>query len=192
MGDFSYKGTDFTILDTAGIRRKKKVEEDVEYYSVNRAIKTIDEADVVLLIIDINTGLVEQDKKIAQQIVRRGKGVILVLNKVDTLSGVPNEIEAIKDRARFLFPILSYAPIVPISAREGDRYPSHARYDLEGLPAAEQAYRHLSGECRTSGLDCRLSASTGEEGLLQGPVRHAGECGSCQVPLLREQEEGLS
>ena len=71
MGDFSYKGTEFTILDTAGIRRKKKVEEDVEYYSVNRAIKTIDEADVVLLIIDINTGLVEQDKKIAQQIVRR-------------------------------------------------------------------------------------------------------------------------
>ncbi len=123
MGDFHYKGTDFTILDTAGIRRKKKVEEDVEYYSVNRAIKTIDEADVVLLMIDINTGLVEQDKKIAQQIVKKGKGVILVLNKSDTLSGVPNEIEAIKDRARFLFPILSYAPIVPISAKDGTNIP---------------------------------------------------------------------
>src|SRR5690606_20011492 len=52
MGSFNYKGTDFTVLDTAGIRRKSKVEEDVEYYSVNRAIKTIDEADVVLLMID--------------------------------------------------------------------------------------------------------------------------------------------
>lgn len=119
MGDFSYKGTAYTILDTAGIRRKSKVEEDVEYYSVNRAIKTIDEADVILLMIDVTTGLVEQDKKIAQLIVRKGKGVVLVFNKTDLLSGVSNELQAIKDRARFLFPILSFAPIVSISAKEG-------------------------------------------------------------------------
>jgi GTP-binding protein len=119
MGEFSYRGTDFTILDTAGIRRKSKVEEDVEYYSVNRAIKTIDEADIVLLMIDVQTGLVEQDKKIAQLIVRRGKGIILVFNKVDTLTGIGNELEAIKDRTRFLFPILSFAPFVPISAKKG-------------------------------------------------------------------------
>lgn len=149
MGDFSYKGTDFTILDTAGIRRKKKVEEDVEYYSVNRAIKTIDEADVVLLIIDINTGLVEQDKKIAQQIVRRGKGVILVLNKADTLSGIPNEIEAIKDRARFLFPILSYAPIVPISAKEGTDIPLM-------LDTIWKVYRQLNKRIDTSQVNAAL------------------------------------
>ncbi|WP_422478705.1 ribosome biogenesis GTPase Der [Pleomorphochaeta sp. DL1XJH-081] len=116
MGDFTYKGTPYTILDTAGIRRKSKVDEDVEYYSVNRAIKTIDEADVVLLMIDVTTGLVDQDKKIAQLIVRRGKGVVLVFNKIDLLKGVENELDAIKDRARFLFPILSFAPIMPISA----------------------------------------------------------------------------
>ena len=116
MGDFVYKGTPYTVLDTAGIRRKSKVDEDVEYYSVNRAIKTIDEADVILLMIDVTTGLVEQDKKIAQLIVRRGKGVVMVFNKIDLLKGVDNELEAIKDRARFLFPILSFAPIVPISA----------------------------------------------------------------------------
>jgi len=119
MGEFSYKGTPYTVLDTAGIRRKSKVDEDVEYYSVNRAIKTIDDADVILLMIDVTTGLVEQDKKIAQLIVRRGKGVVLVFNKTDLLSGVGNELEAIKDRARFLFPILSFAPIVSISAKEG-------------------------------------------------------------------------
>jgi GTP-binding protein len=119
MGEFSYKGSDFSILDTAGIRRKSKVDEDVEYYSVNRAIKTIDEADIVLLMIDVNTGLVEQDKKIAQLIVRKGKGVVLVFNKIDTLTGIDNELEAIKDRARFVFPILSFAPIVPISAEKG-------------------------------------------------------------------------
>ena len=116
---FTYKGSDFTVLDTAGIRRKGKVEEDVEYYSVNRAIKAIDEADVVLLMVDVLEGLSEQDKKIASLIVRQGKGIILVLNKIDLLPGVPNEMEAIKDRVRFLFPILSFAPMIPVSAKKG-------------------------------------------------------------------------
>ena len=119
-GGFNYKGNDFVILDTAGIRRKSKVEEDVEYYSVNRAIKTIDEADVVLLVVDTIEGLSEQDKKIANLIVRRGKGVIIVLNKTDLLKGIPNERQAIEDRVRFQFPILNFAPIRFISAATGD------------------------------------------------------------------------
>lgn len=86
---------------------------------MNRAIKTIDDADVVLLMIDSIEGLSDQDKKIAQLIVRRGKGIILVLNKIDLLPGVGNELEAIKDRMRFLFPILSFSPIVAISATQG-------------------------------------------------------------------------
>ncbi len=119
-GDFSYKGEAFTILDTAGIRRKSKVEEDVEYYSVNRAIKTIDDADVVLLVVDTIEGLSDQDKKIANLIVRRGKGVVIVLNKTDLLKGLPNERQAIEDRIRFQFPILNFAPIRFISAATGD------------------------------------------------------------------------
>ena len=119
-GSFAYKGNEFTILDTAGIRRKSKVEEDVEYYSVNRAIKTIDEADVVLLVVDTIEGLSEQDKKIANLIVRRGKGVVIVLNKTDLLKGIPNERQAIEDRVRFQFPILNFAPIRFISAATGD------------------------------------------------------------------------
>lgn len=119
-GSFSYKGNDFTILDTAGIRRKAKVEEDVEYYSVNRAIKTIDEADVVLLVIDSVEGLAEQDKKIANLIVRRGRGVLIVMNKTDLLSGVANERQAIEDRVRFLFPVLNFAPLCFISAATGE------------------------------------------------------------------------
>lgn len=119
IGEFSYKGTEFEILDTAGIRRKTKVDDDVEYYSVNRAIKTIDEADVVLLMIDSIEGLSEQDKKIAALIVRRGKGVIMVLNKADLLSGVANQYAAMEDRVRFLFPVLSFAPLCFISALTG-------------------------------------------------------------------------
>lgn len=120
IGNFSFRGSDYTVLDTAGIRRKSKVDEDVEYYSVNRAIKTIDEADVVLLMVDATEGLSDQDKKIASLIVRRGKGVVIVLNKIDLLKGVQNELAAIEDRVRFLFPILNFAPIVPISAASGD------------------------------------------------------------------------
>lgn len=118
-GTFAYKGTQFQVLDTAGIRRKGKVDENVEYYSVNRAIKTIDEADVVLLVVDALEGLTDQDKKIANLIVRRGKGIILVLNKSDLLSGIANEQVAIEDRIRFLFPILSFAPVTFISALKG-------------------------------------------------------------------------
>ena len=120
-GTFSYKGTDFSILDTAGIRRKSKVGEDVEYYSVNRVIKTIDEADVVLLMIDGKEGLSDQDKKIASLIVRKGKGIIQVLNKIDKLDGIENELEARQDRMRYLFPVLAFSPICAISALQGDK-----------------------------------------------------------------------
>ncbi|RKX87721.1 MAG: ribosome biogenesis GTPase Der [Spirochaetes bacterium] len=119
-GTFGQSGIVYKVLDTAGIRRKKKVGENVEYYSVNRAFKTIDEADVVLLMIDAIEGLADQDKKIAAQIVKKGRGVILVLNKWDKLKEIPNQMEAVKDRIKFLFPILSFAPVVPISALTGE------------------------------------------------------------------------
>ena len=120
-GSFVYKKNVFSVLDTAGIRRKKKVSESVEYYSVNRAIGTIERSDVILLMIDSLEGLSDQDKKIAGLIVKKGKGVVIVLNKWDLQKGVPNAFEALSDRVRFLFPVLSFAPIVPLSAlnREG-------------------------------------------------------------------------
>lgn len=119
-GSFAYKGRNFSVTDTAGIRRKKKVGENIEYYSVNRAISSIDDCDVVLLMIDADKGLSEQDKKIANLIVRQGRGVILVLNKWDLLPDISNQEEAVKDRIRFLFPILGFAPMVPVSALEQD------------------------------------------------------------------------
>lgn len=162
-GTFVYKGTDFTVLDTAGIRRKSKVEEDVEYYSVNRAIKTIEDADVVLLMVDVQEGLTEQDKKIANLIVRRGKGVILVLNKVDLLKGIPNEQEAIKDRVRFLFPILSFAPICMISALEGK--------DIgKMLDTVYRVYKQYTKRIDTSEVNRALSSWTKD----YEPPRSAG------------------
>jgi len=119
-GTFEHSKKLYKVLDTAGIRRKKKVGENVEYYSVNRAFQSIEESDVVLLMIDAVDGLADQDKKIAAQIVKNGRGVILVLNKWDKLKDVPNQMEAVKDRIKFLFPVLAFAPIIPISALTGE------------------------------------------------------------------------
>ena len=117
-GSFRFMKRDFVILDTAGIRRKRSVNENIEYYSVNRAIASIADSDIVFLMIDAEKGLAEQDKKIAAQAVNRGKGIILVLNKWDLMPQNQDAARAVVDRIRFLFPVLSFAPVVTISAKE--------------------------------------------------------------------------
>ncbi|MDR2246389.1 MAG: ribosome biogenesis GTPase Der [Treponema sp.] len=118
-GTFTYRNRQFRILDTAGIRRKSKVTENIEYYSVNRAIKSIDEADIVFLLIDAQEGLTAQDKKIAALAHDRGRGIILTLNKWDAMPTVKNTFQAVRDRIRFFFGQMEFAPIVPISAAGG-------------------------------------------------------------------------
>jgi GTP-binding protein len=118
-GAFAYKNRPFQVLDTAGIRRKSKVTENIEYYSVNRAIKSMDDADIVFLMIDAQEGLSEQDKKIAALADKRGRGVVLVLNKWDLMPDVKNTFAAVRDRIRFFFGQMEYAPIMPVSARSG-------------------------------------------------------------------------
>ncbi|MFA6506045.1 MAG: ribosome biogenesis GTPase Der [Treponemataceae bacterium] len=118
-GVFTYKNRRFTVLDTAGIRRKNKVTENVEYYSVNRAIKTLDEADLVFLMIDAEEGLTDQDKKIASLAHDRGRGIILLLNKWDKMPEVKNTFEAVSDRIHFMFGQMEYAPIIPVCSLDG-------------------------------------------------------------------------
>jgi GTP-binding protein len=118
-GAFFYKNRPFQVLDTAGIRRKSKVTENIEYYSVNRAIKSMDDADIVFLVIDSLEGLSDQDKKIAALADRRGRGIIMVLNKWDLMPDIKNTFAAVRDRIHFLFGQMEYAPIMPVSARDG-------------------------------------------------------------------------
>jgi GTP-binding protein len=118
-GMFSYKKYLFKVLDTAGIRRKSKVTENIEYYSVNRSIKTLEEADIVFLMIDAEEGLTDQDKKICGLAAEKGRGIVLVLNKWDMMPDIKNTFEAVSDRMRFMFGHLDYAPIIPISAKDG-------------------------------------------------------------------------
>ncbi|MBN1410453.1 MAG: ribosome biogenesis GTPase Der [Spirochaetales bacterium] len=118
-GNFRYRDTLFEIYDTAGIRRKSRVKEDIEYYSVQRAIKCIDEVELVFFLVDSLDGISQQDKKIVQLAEKKGRGIILVLNKWDLLPKIANRFEATVDRIHFLFPVFKYAPVVPVSAISG-------------------------------------------------------------------------
>jgi GTP-binding protein len=118
-GSFRWKSRSFTILDTAGMRRKSKVTENIEYYSVNRAVKTVNEADIVVLLIDAQEGLSEQDKKIAALAHDKGRGIIMALNKWDTMPQEKNTLKDEVEKIHFFFAKMEYAPIVPLSAKDG-------------------------------------------------------------------------
>lgn len=118
-GFFDYNRRHFQVLDTAGIRRKTKVKEDIEYYSVNRAIKTLDRTDIVFYLIDAQEGLTEQDKKVIGLAHERGRGIIFVLNKWDTQDQERKTIKKAEENIRVMFAHMSYAPIICISALEG-------------------------------------------------------------------------
>lgn len=120
-GSFRYNGRDIQILDTAGIRRKSKVEENVEYYSVNRAIKTLDECDIAFIMLDATEGLSEQDKKITQLAYQRGRGVIFALNKWDLVEDKSNKArKELESYFRDMFGQMNWAPIVELSAKNAD------------------------------------------------------------------------
>lgn len=117
---FSFRDTSFLVIDTAGIRRRSKVHESVEYYSVQRALDTIDMSELVILVIDAVKGLTDQDKKIAARIAEKGRGVVVALNKWDLLDdSTGNKINAITDRINFMFPVFQHVPILPTSALHG-------------------------------------------------------------------------
>ncbi|MBO4779453.1 MAG: ribosome biogenesis GTPase Der [Selenomonadaceae bacterium] len=115
-------GTKFTLIDTAGMRRKSKIDEPVERYSVIRSLRAIDRADVVLMLIEAPAGVTEQDKKIAGYAHDSGKGCVLVVNKWDIF---PNKHDRstnrFTDELRQRLGFLQYAPVVYVSALTGQR-----------------------------------------------------------------------
>jgi GTP-binding protein len=149
-GSFTYKNRKFQVLDTAGIRRKSRVKEDIEYYSVNRAIKTLKHADIIFHLIDAKEGLAEQDKKIISHATERGLGVIFVLNKWDTM---PQDKKTFKDAERnmkVMFGQMDYAPVLSISALQGTGI-------RELLNTAISLYSQLSKKIETSALNLALN-----------------------------------
>ncbi|NYE58633.1 ribosome biogenesis GTPase Der [Carboxydothermus ferrireducens] len=116
-----YQGKPYLLIDTAGMRRKSRIEEDLERYSVNRSIKAIRRADVALLVISAEEGVTEQDKKIAGLIHEYGRGVIIVVNKWDLIEKDAKTADRYKEHIYFELGFLKYAPVIFVSAKTGQR-----------------------------------------------------------------------
>ena len=114
-------GTEYTMIDTAGIRKKGKVYENTEKYSVLRAMQAIDRSDVVCVVLNAEEGIREQDKHVAGYAHEAGRGVIIVVNKWDTLKKNSHSMADFEKAIRQEFQYLSYAPIVFVSAKTHQR-----------------------------------------------------------------------
>lgn len=143
---FKVDGKDYVVVDTAGIRRKGKVFESIEKYSVLRAMSAIERSDVVLIVIDGEKGILEQDKHVAGYAHESGKGVIIVYNKWDTVEKDEQTMNRITKEIRSEFVYLAYAPIVFVSALTKQRVHSL-------LPLIEEVANYNSLRIQTNVLN---------------------------------------
>ena len=111
----------YILIDTAGVRRKSKVKESIEKYSIMRTLLAIERADVCLMMVDAQEGITDQDTKIAGEAHEAGKGVIIVVNKWDAVEKETGTLEKYKKEVYEKLKYLSYAPIIFISALTGQR-----------------------------------------------------------------------
>lgn len=118
---FRYNSKPYTIIDTAGIRKKSKLEDNIEYYSVLRAVKAIDRADVCILMLDSTELVTEQDKRVAGLIFEAKKPIIIAINKWDLVEKDNNTVKEFTEKVKAEMPFLDYAPVVTISALTGKR-----------------------------------------------------------------------
>lgn len=118
---FENKYGKYVFIDTAGIRRKSKIEEDIEKYSILRAMAAIEKANVCVLLIDATEGVTEQDAKIAGEAHESGKGVIILINKWDVIEKETGSLEKYTKEVYEKLAYLTYAPILFVSAKTGQR-----------------------------------------------------------------------
>lgn len=119
----SYDGREYIFIDTAGLRRKNKIKEELERYSIIRTVSAVERADIVVLLIDATEGVTEQDAKIAGIAHERGKGMIIAVNKWDLIEKNDKTIYQFTDKVRQTLSFMNYAEIIFISAETGQRIP---------------------------------------------------------------------
>ena len=113
---FTYHSEKFVVIDTAGMRKKGKIYETVEKYSLLRSLKAIDRSDVCVLVIDAESGIIEHDKHIAGYAIEAGKPIVIVVNKWDTIESKDERMKQFTKEIRNQFQFMTYAPIVYLSA----------------------------------------------------------------------------
>ena len=118
-----HNGKEYIFIDTAGLRRKNKIKEELERYSIIRTVTAVERADVVVMMIDATEGVTEQDAKIAGIAHERGKGVIIAVNKWDAIEKNDKTIYKFTNKVREILSYMPYAEILFISAKTGQRVP---------------------------------------------------------------------
>ena len=121
--DIVYNGKEYVFIDTAGLRRKSKVKQELERYSIIRTVSAVERADVVLMVIDATEGITEQDAKIAGIAHDRGKGIVIVVNKWDAIEKNDKTIYEFQNKIRETLAYMPYAEMVFVSAVTGQRLP---------------------------------------------------------------------
>ena len=139
----THDGKEYILVDTAGLRRKSRISEELEHYSIIRAVAAVDKADVAILMIDAAEGVTEQDAKIAGIAHERGKGMIIAVNKWDSIEKNDKTIYRFTEEVREKLSFLSYAEIVFISAKTGQRV--DRLFDLIDMVTANQTMRIRTG-----------------------------------------------
>ena len=143
---FVFDGRPYVIVDTAGIRKRGKVWESVEKYSVMRAMKAIENCDVALFLIDGEAGIREQDKHVAGYASEAGKPVIIVVNKWDAVEKDDKSMNAFTEKVRKEFVYLAYAPIIFVSAKTGQR-------TNQIIPIVDHVYENANRRIATNVLN---------------------------------------
>lgn len=143
---FSHDDQDYVVIDTAGLRKRGKVYENAEKYSVLRALSAIDRSDLCLIIIDAETGIREQDKKIAGYAIDAGKAVMVVVNKWDTVDKDTYTMNKWEKEIRSHFQFIGYAPIIFLSAKTKQRVKTL-------FPEINRVYRNFTRRVQTSVLN---------------------------------------
>ena len=144
--NFTYHDKEYTVIDTAGMRKKGKIYEAVEKYSLLRGLKAIDRSDVCLLVINAEEGIIEHDKHIASYAIEAGKAIIIVVNKWDLIENKDAKMKAFKENIRANFQFMPYAPIVFLSAKTKKRI-----HTL--MPEVLKVYENSKREIKTNVLN---------------------------------------
>lgn len=143
---FNYNHEKITVIDTAGMRKKGRIYENVEKYSLIRSLKAIERSDVCVVVIDASTGIIEHDKHIASYAIDAGKGIVLAVNKWDTVENPDKDIKVWKEEIRKEFQFIPYAHVVFLSAKTKKRVSTL-------MPEVINAYLNNHREVKTSLLN---------------------------------------
>lgn len=139
-------GKEFVLIDTAGIRKKKNVHEDLEFYSVIRAIRAMDEADVCMLLIDAKNGITAQDVSIFSLAARKGKGIVLLVNKWDLVEKSTNTARDFEKQIKDKLEPFTDVPVIFVSAKDKTRI-------FQGMEKALEVYENRNRRVTTSVLN---------------------------------------